>query len=95
MCGCLVLLVAAGPPRFAHFQEWLFDRTRVDAAFDSFWIPVLGFLFLPWTTLGWVVASAPRGGVSGFGWFLVVFAFVVDVTTYSNSHRIRSASRTA
>jgi hypothetical protein len=42
-----------------------------------------------------VVASAPRGGVSGFGWFLVIFAFVVDVTTYSNSHRIRTASRSA
>lgn len=93
MCGCLLLLVAAVSPRFALFLFWLFDRARVDGAFDAFWIPLLGFLFLPWTTLAWVVASAPGDGVTGFGWFLVVFAFVVDLTTYSNSHRIRAAGR--
>ena len=65
----------------------------MDAAFDSFWVPLLGFFFLPWTTLAWAVAYAPVKGVSGFGWFLVVFAFVVDITTYTTGHRAQQRAR--
>lgn len=88
-CGCLVALAAAISPRLAVFVLWLFtDRTTV--AFDSFWIGLLGFLFLPWTALAWLVAYAPIGGVSGFGWFLVVFAFVVDLSTHAGAARARA-----
>jgi len=61
----------------------------MDVAFGSFWVPLLGFFFLPWTTLAWAVAYAPVRGVTGFGWFLVIFAFVVDVTTYTGGARAR------
>ena len=89
MCGCLVLLAAAFSPRFAIFLLWLFDNSRMDVAFDSFWIPLLGFFFLPWTTLAWAVAYAPVRGVTGFGWFLVILAFVVDVSTHVGSAQAR------
>jgi hypothetical protein len=89
MCGCIVVLAAALSPRLAIFLLWLFDNARMDAAFNSFWVPLIGFFFLPWTTLAWAVAYAPVRGVSGFGWFLVIFAFVVDVTTYTGGARAR------
>jgi hypothetical protein len=89
VCGCLVLLAAAFSPRFAIFLLWLFDNSRMDVAFDSFWIPLLGFFFLPWTTLAWAVAYAPVRGVTGFGWFLVILAFVVDVSTHVGSAQAR------
>lgn len=63
----------------------------MSAAFDSFWIPLLGFFFLPWTTLAWAACYAPVRGVTGFGWFVVVFAFFADLTTYAGSHRAREA----
>jgi len=85
----LVLLAAAFSPRFAIFLLWLFDNSRMDVAFDSFWIPLLGFFFLPWTTLAWAVAYAPVRGVTGFGWFLVILAFVVDVSTHVGSAQAR------
>ena len=71
MCGCIVALIALISPRFAIFLVWLFDNDRMSAAFNSFWIGFLGFLFLPWTTLAWVVLRAGRG-VTGFGWFIVI-----------------------
>jgi hypothetical protein len=95
MCGCFVALVALVSPRFAIFLVWLFDRSRMSAAFDSFWIALLGFLFLPWTTLAWADVYAPVRGVTGFGWFVVGIAFVTDVMTYVGSHQARQQRRAA
>ena len=95
MCGCFVALVALISPRLAIFLVWLFDRDRMSAAFDSFWIALLGFLFLPWTTLAWAVVYAPVRGVTGFGWFVVAIAFVADVMTYVSSHQARQQRRAA
>jgi len=89
MCGCLVALVAMISPRFATVLIWIFDNDRTSAAFDSFWIAALGWLLLPWTTLAWIVCYAPIRGVSGFGWFVVVFAFAVDVMTHLGSAQAR------
>jgi hypothetical protein len=89
MCGCLVFLAAALSPRLAIFLLWIFDNDRMSAAFSSFFIPLIGFFFLPWTTLAWAIAYAPVRGVTGFGWFVVIFAFVMDVTTYTSGHRAR------
>ena len=61
MCGCLVALAAFLSPRFAIFLIWLFTD-RMSIAFDSFWWGLLGFIFLPWTTLAWAVAYAPIRG---------------------------------
>jgi hypothetical protein len=89
VCGCIVVLAAALSPRLALFLLWLFDNDRTSAAFDSFWVPLIGFFFLPWTTLAWAVAYAPVRGVTGFGWFLVIFAFVADITTYVSGRQAR------
>ena len=68
-------------PRLAIFLLWIFtDRNTL--AFESGWIAILGFLFLPWTTLAWILCFAPLFGIQGFGWFIVAFAFVVDISTY-------------
>src|SRR6266542_3515430 len=77
MCGCLVALAAFVSPRLAIFLVWLFTD-RMDVAFDSFWWALLGFIFLPWTTLAWAVAYAPVRGVTGFGWFGVGSGALAD-----------------
>lgn len=90
-CGCLIALAALLSPRFALFLTWLFTD-RIPAAFDDRWLfPVLGFVLLPWTTLAWAVAWAPLpiDGIRGFGWVIVAFAFVVDVSTYAGSASAR------
>ena len=56
---------------------------RMTVAFNSFWIGLLGFFLLPWTTLAWAWMYAPVRGVTGFGWFFVILGFVVDLSTYA------------
>jgi hypothetical protein len=93
---CLIALVAWFSPRFAIFLLWVFSD-RMSIAFHSFWVAAIGFLFLPWTTLAWAVCYAgPRipgataTGVSGFGWFVVILAFLVDLGSYASGGRARA-----
>ena len=87
-CGCLLALVSMISPRLAIFALWLFTD-RLSVAFESFWICLLGFFLLPWTTLAWAVVYAPVRGVTGFGWFLVILGFVVDLGTHTGGAEAR------
>jgi len=91
---CIVALFAWISPRFAIFMAWIFANDRMSAAFDSFWIALLGFFILPWTTLAWAVCYAPVAGVHGFGWFVVAFGFIVDIGSYTSGRRAQQ-DRTA
>ena len=81
MC-CLFLLAAGLGPRIALALWWIFGN-KVDVAFDTWIWPLLGLLFLPWTTLFYVLAWSAVGGVSGAEWLLVALGVVLDVATYS------------
>lgn len=88
-CGCLVALASVISPRFGLFLVWLLTD-RIPRAFDGSWLlAVLGFIFLPWTTLAWAVAWGPLAGVSGFGWFLVVLGFLADLSTHAGAAQAR------
>ncbi len=81
MC-CFVLVLGFLGPRFAFLWVWL-ATARVELAFSgSFWVPLLGMIFLPWTALTYVFAWAPGQGVSALGWVCVALAFVLDLATY-------------
>jgi hypothetical protein len=80
MCCFLTAIVFLGP-RFGILMWWLIDPNRWDRAFDSFFWPALGFLFLPWTTLMYVAVS--YRGVEGFDWLWIGFATVADVMAYA------------
>jgi len=81
MC-CTFLLAFGIGPRIALLAVWIFGD-RVEAAFSSWVWPFLGLLFLPWTTLMYVLAWGPAYGVSGWGWVLVAFGVFLDAVTYS------------
>lgn len=80
-CGCLIALLAMGLPRVALVVLWLFTE-RLTVAFDSFVLGFLGFLLLPYTTVFYALAYAPVEGVTEFGWFLVAFGFVLDISSH-------------
>jgi len=80
---CFVLILGFLGPRLAFLWAWIFTP-RVTEAFDgSFWWPLVGVLILPWTALAYVAAWAPTGGVSGLGWAVVAFGFVLDIASYA------------
>jgi hypothetical protein len=80
---CLIALFALIGPRVALVFTWIFSG-MIGRAIDSWIVAVLGFLFLPWTTLAYVVFYDVGSGlaVRGIEWFLVGLAFVVDVGSY-------------
>ncbi|MBN9387674.1 MAG: hypothetical protein J0I20_06435 [Chloroflexi bacterium] len=82
--ACLFALIALISPRLALFLVWLLTPL-VNRAFDGFLIPFLGFLFLPMTTLLYVLVYSPDYGVSGFGYLLVLVGFLIDLGSYGGS----------
>jgi hypothetical protein len=80
---CLIALVALIGPRVALVFTWIFSA-MIGRAIDSWLVAVLGFIFLPWTTLAYVVMYDVGTGfeVEGIEWFLVGIAFVADVGSY-------------
>ena len=80
---CLIALFALIGPRIALIFTAIFSD-MISRAIDSLVVAFLGFLFLPWTTLAYVVFYDVGSGreVRGFEWFLVGLAFVVDISSY-------------
>lgn len=80
--GCIAALLALISPRLALFFIWLFSDLLSDA-YDSWVLPLIGFFVLPWTTLAYAAMwGISTNEVTGFEWFIVGLAFVVDLGTY-------------
>jgi hypothetical protein len=91
--GCLLVLLALISARLALVIMWIFTNL-VDRAFDTFIVPLLGVIFLPWTTLMYVVLWSPGGGVKGWEWILVALGFLVDIGSYGRGGMQRRARYT-
>jgi hypothetical protein len=77
MCCVLVLLAFVGP-RIVLFLLWLFTN-YLSRAFDGFLLPLIGFLFLPWTTIAFAIAQNELGGASGIGILVIALGFLADI----------------
>jgi len=80
MCCFFAVLFTAGP-RLAGIIWWLFQPVRWDQAFDSVIWPILGLIFLPWTTLFYMIVFP--GGVIGIDWLWIVLGVVADVASHA------------
>jgi hypothetical protein len=76
---CLFALIAVLSPRLALLLLWLFSPW-VDKAFAGFFLPLLGLIFLPWTTLMYVAISP--GGIQDFDIVLLTIGVVVDIVQW-------------
>lgn len=94
--GCIILLLTMISPRLVVFLVWLFDRGLWDRVFHgTVFLPLLGFFFLPFTTLIYLFAVNPATGqVSAFGWIWLILALFIDLGSYGgNAYRARSNSQ--
>ena len=90
--GCFLALLALISPRLVLFLLWIFSNV-LSRAFDSWLVPLLGFFLLPWTTLTYVAFWDWGAGhhVTGFEWFFVVLAFLIDLGSYGGGRRMQSS----
>jgi len=79
MCCFFATLLFFGP-RLAFLIYWLFPagRVKIFFAFNTFIWPLLGLIFLPWTTLMYVIIFP----VASFDWIWLGFALVADIAGY-------------
>jgi hypothetical protein len=82
MCFLFTLIFLG--PRAGIFFWWLVEPGRWSSAFSTALFPILGFIFLPWTTLMFV-AVAPFGNVYGWDWFWLALAIMGDIASLSSS----------
>ena len=87
---CFAALLAFISPRLAIIFVAIFSDL-LTRAFDSWVLPFIGFFILPWTTLAYAVMwDIGTREVTGFEWFVVVLAFLLDLGSYFGGNRARS-----
>lgn len=97
MCCLLTVLLFFGS-RLTILFWWLMDPMRFSLAFREIfplfmfrmpgWLwTLLGAIFLPWTTLAYVLVFP--SGIAGWEWLLLIIAFLADLGAYGGTYRNR------
>ena len=89
---CLVGCLALAMPRFAIVMVVIFSDYIGRAYQTALW-PVIGFLFMPLTTLAYAWAINSRGSVSGVYLVVVVVAVLMDLGVIGGSASRRKLRR--
>lgn len=84
--GCLFAVFAGFFPRLGVLFIWLARPNLFSAAFGESWIlPILGVIFLPFTTLLYAVMWSPGVGLTSFDWVWLVLALLLDLSSYGGA----------
>ncbi len=82
--GCLTGLVAMFS-RIVLLCAWFARPAMMNAAFSTFIIPCLGFLFLPFTTLMYVILVQGVGTIQGLDWLWLGIAALLDIASIAGA----------
>ena len=86
--GCLFAIFAGCFPRLGTLIIWLARPQLFSDAFGGSWFwPVLGIIFLPFTTLMYVLLWSTGRGIDNFDWFWLVLAVLIDISHWAASAR--------
>jgi len=97
MC-CLTTVFLVLGSRITILFWWLAEPQRFNLAFKDWALPgnyaipvwawtVLGGIFLPWTTLAYLLVFP--GGIVGYDWIWLGVALLVDLAGHSGGYRHR------
>ena len=86
MCCFFTALLFFGP-RLAILVWWIWSPAYISSIFGSWIWPILGWIFLPWTLLMYMVIAP--GGIVGFDWILLGLGVFADIATYMGGYRER------
>lgn len=88
--SCLVLIIFLAFPRIALVLLFLFTN-YLQRAYHGLLLPVLGFLFLPLTTLAYAWMMNTRQPIAGINLLILLVTVVIDLGGLSGGeyHRRR------
>lgn len=102
LIGCLLAFSIAVAPRIVLILAWIFGD-RWHEVWQGEWVmPLLGILFLPFTTimymLAWQPAVAGGGNIEGWDWMWIILGLILDLSKWmglwgNRSEATRQAQR--
>ena len=88
LLGCLLAFSIAVAPRLVLVLAWIFGDywDRVWEGVDWFW-PLLGIIFLPFTTIMYMLVWTPTigggSGIDGWDWMWILLGLVLDLSKWA------------
>ena len=89
---CFVVLIGFFFPRLVIAGLALFTN-YLGQAYHGLVLPLLGFFFLPYTTLAYAWAINSHGSVDGLHLVVVILAVLVDLGVIGGSARVKRIQR--
>lgn len=91
LVGCLLAFGIAFAPRIFLILAWIFSA-RWDLVWRDQWlVPLLGIIFLPYTTVMYMLVYTPTG-IEGWDWMWIILGLLLDVMkwvqVYNNRNRV-------
>ena len=77
LLGCLLALALAFVPRVMLVLAWIFSA-RWDRVWDTWIWPLLGIIFLPYTTIMYMLVWSPSG-IEGWDWMWIILGVILDI----------------
>jgi predicted lipid-binding transport protein (Tim44 family) len=96
LLGCLLAFSIALAPRVILVLAWLFSD-RWPLVWQGEWIlPLLGILFLPYTTIMYLLTWTLTGGIEGWDWMWILLGLFLDFMKWSQviANRKHAAAQT-
>ena len=81
---CLLVIGILAFPRIVLILMWLFSHI-LDTAYHGLVIPLLGFIFLPITTIVYAWMIANHLPIEGFNLVLIVIAVLLDAGSHGGA----------
>ena len=81
-CGCLLALGIGLAPRLFLILAWIFSERWSSVWGDQILMPLLGIIFLPYTTVMFMLAVTvtPTGNtIEGIAWLWILLGVILDI----------------
>ena len=82
LLGCLLAFSIAVAPRVVLVLAWIFSD-RWPIVWQGDWVvPLLGILFLPFTTIMYLLTWTYTGGIEGWDWMWILLGLMLDLSKW-------------
>ena len=89
LIGCLLAFALAFAPRVMLILAWIFSD-RWDRVWDTWIWPLLGIIFLPYTTIMYMLVWSPTG-IEGWDWMWIILGVILDLIKWQQIYANRQS----